>query len=121
LPAAPPNSQQNVLEANTQGSTIAWDSSLLAAVNWAVQAKSTGAYNVCAINLSITSNSGGFYPAACGDSAFEASFAAARAAGVLPVVASGNNARKVRGRPRGAATGARPPPALSARLAVEPA
>jgi subtilisin family serine protease len=47
---------------------------------------------VCAINLSLGSNTASATP--CAESSYEPVFAAARAAGIVPVVASGNEARK---------------------------
>ncbi|KAI8467257.1 MAG: peptidase S8/S53 domain-containing protein, partial [Monoraphidium minutum] len=80
------------LDVFTKGANghFAHDSDIFAAINWALNAKATRAFNVCAINLSLGSNVA--YSAPCGGSPYEAAFAAARAAGIVPVVAAGNAA-----------------------------
>ncbi|WP_235355233.1 FG-GAP-like repeat-containing protein [Aliterella atlantica] len=65
----------------------AYDSDVIAAINWSIQNKTT--YNIVAMNLSLgdsVSNA-----STCSDSAYATPFANARAAGIVPVVASGNN------------------------------
>ncbi|KAI8463875.1 MAG: peptidase S8/S53 domain-containing protein [Monoraphidium minutum] len=69
------------------------DSDILAALDWAIAAKRDGTFNVCAINLSLASRNETF-ETACGQSAFEATFAVVRAAGIVPVVAAGNHNKK---------------------------
>jgi hypothetical protein len=71
---------------------VAWDSDILSAIDWSIKVKNNGTYNVCAINLSLGSASNAATP--CATSAYESSFATARRAGIVPAVASGNDAKK---------------------------
>lgn len=64
----------------------AYDSDILAAINWAVANKAK--YGICSINLSLGDS--GKNAQRCPGSPYEPAFAAARAAGILPAVASGN-------------------------------
>ena len=66
---------------------LASDADILEAMNWAItnQAK----YNICAINMSLGATVK--YSEPCSGSKYEAPFAATRAAGIVPVVAAGNN------------------------------
>lgn len=67
----------------------AYDSDILAGINWAVNNAKT--YNIKAINLSL-GIPGVKYKSECSNSSYATAFANARAAGVIPVVASGNDA-----------------------------
>lgn len=67
----------------------AYDSDILAGINWAVNNAKT--YNIKAINLSL-GVPGVKYKSECSNSSYGTAFANARAAGVVPVVASGNDA-----------------------------
>jgi hypothetical protein len=64
-----------------------FSSHILAAVDWVVANRAT--HNIVAMNLSL---GGGGATAVCGNDVFASGLASARAAGVLPIVASGNNA-----------------------------
>lgn len=64
-------------------------SKILAAIDWVIQNRAT--YNTVAMNLSL---GGGLSASTCGSSVYATAFANARAAGIAPVVASGNNASK---------------------------
>ena len=64
----------------------AYSSDIIAGINWAVANRA--ARNIVAINMSL---GGGAYSAACPSDAFAASIQAARTAGILTTVASGNN------------------------------
>lgn len=64
-----------------------FSSHILAAVDWVVANRAT--HNIVAMNLSL---GGGGATAVCGNDVFASGLAGARAAGVLPIVASGNNA-----------------------------
>ncbi|KQE89846.1 S8 family peptidase [Acinetobacter lactucae] len=66
----------------------AYDSDILAGINWAVNNAQT--YNIKAINLSL-GVPGVKYTSECSNSSYATAFANARAAGVVPVVASGND------------------------------
>ena len=66
---------------------FAYVSDTLAAINWVLANKSV--YNIVAVNLSLGS---GAYTAPLTQSSYYAPFASLRAAGVVPVVASGNGA-----------------------------
>ncbi len=68
----------------------AYDSDILAGINWAVNNAKT--YNIKAINLSLGIPYGVKYKSECSNSSYATAFANARAAGVVPVVASGNDA-----------------------------
>lgn len=61
-------------------------SAILAGVDWTISHRSE--YGIVAMNLSL---GGGQYAAQCGSDLFASALANARAAGILPVVASGNN------------------------------
>ena len=67
----------------------AYDSDILAGINWAINNAQT--YNIKAMNLSL-GVSGTKYTSECTNSSYSSAFASARAAGVVPVVASGNDA-----------------------------
>lgn len=64
---------------------LAWSSDILAGVEWAIDARTSE--HVVAINLSL---GGGKYVAPCGGSPLALGIAAARAAGIVTVAASGN-------------------------------
>ena len=66
----------------------AYDSDIIAAINWSINNAAT--YNIKAINLSL-GYSGVSYNSECTSSAYRQVFANARAAGVAPVVAAGND------------------------------
>ncbi|WHR56731.1 S8 family peptidase [Acinetobacter haemolyticus] len=68
--------------------STAYDSDILAGVNWAVN--NAQAYNIKAINMSL-GVPGVKYTSECQNSSYATAFANARAAGVVPVVASGND------------------------------
>ncbi|WP_445535726.1 S8 family peptidase [Acinetobacter sp. G18] len=70
-------------------SDSAYDSDILAGINWAVNNAKT--YNIKAINLSL-GVPGVKFTSECSNSSYATAFANARAAGVVPVVASGNDA-----------------------------
>ena len=61
-------------------------SAVLAAIDWTIKNRST--YNIVALNLSLGS---GQFTAQCGSDLFASALANARAAGIAPVVASGND------------------------------
>lgn len=65
----------------------AYTSSILAAINWCVQNKAK--YNIVAINMSL---GGGLFTSPCSLDPFAPAIAAARAAGILSAIASGNSA-----------------------------
>ncbi len=67
-------------------SDVAYGSDILAAINWAIENQAR--YNIVALNLSL---GGGRYTSVCENSFFATAFAHARAAGIIPVIASGNN------------------------------
>ncbi|GEM_PF-2226222 len=67
-------------------SDLAYGSDILAAVNWAIENQAK--YNIVALNLSL---GGGRYNSICENSFFATAFAHARAVGIIPVIASGNN------------------------------
>ncbi|ARD27645.1 peptidase S8 [Acinetobacter lactucae] len=69
--------------------STAYDSDILAGINWAVNNAQT--YNIKAVNLSL-GVPGVKYTSECSNSSYATAFANARAAGVVPVVASGNDA-----------------------------
>ncbi|WP_109441062.1 S8 family peptidase [Acinetobacter haemolyticus] len=71
-----------------QWASTAYDSDILAGVNWAVN--NAQAYNIKAINMSL-GVPGVKYTSECQNSSYATAFANARAAGVVPVVASGND------------------------------
>lgn len=66
----------------------AYDSDIIAAINWSINNAAT--YNIKAINLSL-GYAGVSYNSECTTSAYRQVFANARAAGVAPVVAAGND------------------------------
>lgn len=68
--------------------TGAYDSDIIAAINWSINNAAT--YNIKAINLSL-GYAGVRYTSECTSSAYRQVFANARAAGVAPVVAAGND------------------------------
>jgi hypothetical protein len=65
----------------------AYTSTILSAINWCVQNKAK--YNIVAINMSLGS---GLYTSSCAADPFAPAVAAARAAGILSAIASGNSA-----------------------------
>jgi subtilisin family serine protease len=65
----------------------AYTSVILQAINWCIQNKAK--YNIVAINMSL---GGGAYASACSNDVFAPVIAAAKAAGILSAVASGNGA-----------------------------
>ena len=67
--------------------TTASSTDIIAAIDWAIDNVDT--YNIASLNLSL---GGGTYTAACTTSPYSTAFDNARAEGILPVVASGNNA-----------------------------
>ncbi|CAM4207242.1 hypothetical protein F901_00682 [Acinetobacter dispersus] len=69
--------------------SIAYDSDILAGLNWIVNNART--YNIKAVNISI-SVYGRKYTSECRNSSYSAAFTRARNAGVVPVVAAGNDA-----------------------------
>jgi subtilisin family serine protease len=71
----------DVFEANG----LALSSAIIAAVDWSIKNRTT--YNIVAMNLSL---GGGSYNKLCTSNPFASALANARAAGVVPVVASGN-------------------------------
>jgi len=73
----------DVFEANG----LALSSSIIAAVDWSIANRTM--YNIVAMNLSL---GGGSYNKQCTTSPFASALANARAAGVVPIVASGNGA-----------------------------
>lgn len=67
----------------------AYTSTILSAINWCVQNKAK--YNIVAINMSL---GGGLFSSACSKDPFAPAVAAARSAGILSAVASGNSASR---------------------------
>jgi subtilisin family serine protease len=65
----------------------AYTSAILSAINWCVQNKAK--YNIVAINMSL---GGGLFTSPCASDSFASALAAARAAGILSAIASGNSA-----------------------------
>jgi hypothetical protein len=65
----------------------AYTSAILSAINWCVQNKAK--YNIVAINMSL---GGGLFSSPCASDPFAPAVAAARAAGILSAIASGNSA-----------------------------
>ena len=63
------------------------DTDIIAAINWSIQNKSV--YNIVAMNLSLGSSSRN--SSTCSNSVYSTPFTQARAAGIVPVVASGND------------------------------
>ena len=70
-----------------QGASV---SDVLQAINWSISNQQT--YNIVAMNLSLGAPQ--HFASECSDTPYTQAFAAARAAGILPVVASGNEASK---------------------------
>ena len=64
------------------------DSDILAAVNWSIANQAT--YNIVAMNMSL---GGGLTGSECPDSPYTSAFDQARQSGILPVIASGNDAQ----------------------------
>ncbi|MFO0600561.1 MAG: S8 family serine peptidase [Myxococcaceae bacterium] len=69
---------------NASGTASSTD--IIAAIDWVISQKAT--YNVVAINLSL---GGGLFTSSCPTDVFAAPLARARTAGIVPVVASGND------------------------------
>lgn len=67
---------------------LAYSSDILSAVDWVMLNRAT--HNIVAMNLSL---GGGYFTSSCPNDVFAVPLAQARAAGILPVVASGNDAR----------------------------
>ena len=63
------------------------DVDIIAAINWSIQNKAT--YNIVAMNLSLGNSTNN--PSTCSGSVYSTPFINARAVGIVPVVASGNN------------------------------
>jgi subtilisin family serine protease len=78
-------------------------SDILSAISWVIANRAK--YNIVAMNLSL---GGGSYSAACAHDVFAGALASARAAGVIPVIAAGNEAT-----PRALASPACVPAAVS--------
>ncbi|MDR2061512.1 MAG: S8 family serine peptidase, partial [Acinetobacter sp.] len=72
------------IRVNGQWGSTAYDSDILAALNWTVNNAQT--YNIKAVNLSL-GVPGVKYTSECSNSSYSTAFANARAAGVVPVVA----------------------------------
>ena len=64
----------------------AWNTDIISAINWSIANRA--AYNIAALNLSL---GGGSSTSPCSNDAIGVALAAARNAGIAPVVASGNN------------------------------
>jgi subtilisin family serine protease len=77
---------------------------ILSAIDWVIANRAV--YNIVAMNLSLGS---GLFSAACPNDVFASALAAARSAGILPVVATGN---------AGASTGISSPACVPAALSV---
>lgn len=67
----------------------AYSSTILSAINWVIQNKSK--YGIVAMNMSF---GGGLYASSCSTDPFASAVAAARAAGILSAIATGNSASK---------------------------
>jgi hypothetical protein len=65
---------------------LAYSSDILAALNWVIQNQAT--YNIVAVNMSL---GGGGATAPCSSDVFASGVANVRAAGIVPVISSGNN------------------------------
>ena len=78
----------DVFRSSPYGSDAAYDSDVIAGINWAINNAKT--FNIKSMNLSITSPGTG-YTSECEGSGYKAAFAGARAAGIVPVVSSGND------------------------------
>ena len=68
----------------------AYTSAILSAINWCVQNKAK--YNIVAINMSL---GGGMFSSPCASDPFAPAVAAARAAGILSAIATGNSASSI--------------------------
>jgi hypothetical protein len=77
-----------VLSLDVFDGDYAWDTDIIQALNWVVQNRAT--YNIASANLSL--GDGEFWTSQCSGSSYDSAFANLRAAGVLPVVAAGNDA-----------------------------
>jgi subtilisin family serine protease len=64
----------------------AWNTDIISAINWSIANRAT--YHIAALNLSL---GGGSSTSPCANDAIGVALAAARTAGIAPVVASGNN------------------------------
>lgn len=63
------------------------DTDIIAAINWSIQNKSV--YNIVAMNLSLGSSTNNTFT--CSNNIYSAPFAQARAVGIIPIVAAGND------------------------------
>ena len=75
-----------VLALDVFAGATAPSSAILSAIDWRIRNRTT--YNIVAMNLSL---GGGRYNAVCSSDLFATALANARAAGIVPAVASGNN------------------------------
>ena len=75
-----------VLALDVFAGATAPSSAILGAIDWSIKNRTT--YNIVAMNLSL---GGGSYNAVCSSDLFATALANARAAGIVPAVASGNN------------------------------
>ena len=78
-----------VLALDVFNGASAWTTDIISAVNWTVANKAT--YGIASLNLSL---GGGYTTTPCTSDAIGTALATARAAGMVPVVASGNEAHK---------------------------
>ena len=85
IAAVAPNT--NIIALDVFAGIGAADADILAAINWSINHKAQ--YNIVAINLSLGNQNK--YPTECNNSYATAAFASAKAAGITPVVANGNN------------------------------
>jgi hypothetical protein len=65
---------------------LAYSNDIIAALNWAIQNKTL--FNIAAVNLSL---GGGSATSPCTNDAFASAIASVKSAGIVPVIASGNN------------------------------
>lgn len=77
-----------ILSLDVFNGEFAWDSDIISALNWVVQNRAT--YGIASANMSL--GDGEFWVNQCSGSSYDSAFANLRAAGVLPVVAAGNDA-----------------------------
>ncbi len=77
----------NLLGLDVFRGDLAFANDVIAAIDFAISNQAQ--HNIVAMNLSL---GGGKFTAQCGNDAYELPFQRARAAGIVPVVASGNNA-----------------------------
>src|SRR5262249_20240562 len=77
-----------ILSLDVFNGSSAWDSDIIAALNWVVNNRST--YNIASANMSL--GDGTFNTSVCSGGSYDSPFANLRAVGVLPVVAAGNGA-----------------------------